>query len=52
MHVLPVGTIPPNPTELLEDEKFATLMQILRNEYDYIFVDFPPIDIVSYTQII
>lgn len=52
LHVLPVGTIPPNPTELLEDEKFATLMQILRNEYDYIFVDCPPIDIVADTQII
>ena len=52
LHVLPVGTIPPNPTELLEDEKFATLMQILRNEYDYIFVDCSPIDIVADTQII
>lgn len=52
LHVLPVGTIPPNPTELLEDGKFATLMQILRNEYDYIFVDCPPIDIVADTQII
>ena len=52
LHVLPAGTIPPNPTELLEDEKFATLMQILRNEYDYIFVDCPPIDIVADTQII
>ena len=47
-----MGTIPPNPTELLEDGKFATLMQILRNEYDYIFVDCPPIDIVADTQII
>lgn len=27
-------------------------MQILRNEYDYIFVDCPPIDIVADTQII
>ena len=52
LHVLPVGTIPPNPPELLEDGKFATLMQILRNEYDYIFVDCPPIDIVADTQII
>ena len=52
LHIIPVGTIPPNPTELLEDGSLATLMQDLRDEYDYIFVDCPPIDIVADTQII
>lgn len=52
LHIIPVGTIPPNPTELLEDESLATLMQDLRDEYDYIFIDCPPIDIVADTQII
>ena len=52
LHIIPVGTIPPNPTELLEDGSLATLMQDLRNEYDYIFIDCPPIDIVADTQII
>ena len=52
LHVIPVGTIPPNPTELLEDGSLATLMQNLRDVYDYIFIDCPPIDIVADTQII
>ena len=52
LHIIPVGTIPPNPTELLEDGSLATLMQDLRDEYDYIFIDCPPIDIVADTQII
>ena len=52
LHTIPVGTIPPNPTELLEDKSLATLIQALRNEYDYIFIDCPPIDIVADAQII
>ena len=52
LHIIPVGTIPPNPTELLENGSLATLMQDLRDEYDYIFIDCPPIDIVADTQII
>lgn len=52
LHIIPVGTIPPNPTELLEDGSLATLMQDLRDEYDYIFIDCSPIDIVADTQII
>lgn len=52
LHVLPIGTVPPNPTELLEDDKFANLVAEARHEYDYIFIDCPPIDIVADTQII
>ena len=52
LHTIPVGTIPPNPAELLEDKSLATLIQALRNEYDYIFIDCPPIDIVADAQII
>lgn len=52
LHILPIGTVPPNPTELLEDDRFATLIAELRHEYDYIFIDCPPIDIVADTQII
>lgn len=52
LSVLPVGTLPPNPTELLEDERFAALIAGLRTRYDYIFIDCPPIDIVADTQIL
>lgn len=50
--VIPVGTVPPNPTELLENGKLASLVAELRQEFDYIFIDCPPIDIVADTQII
>ena len=49
---LPVGTIPPNPTELLESPRFAELMAGLRTRYDYILVDCPPIEVVADAQII
>ena len=52
LHLLPSGTIPPNPTELLAEPSFKELVEQLRNRYDYIFIDCPPIDIVADTQII
>lgn len=50
--ILPVGTIPPNPTELLGDTRFPELITTLRNKFDYILIDCPPIDIVADTSII
>ena len=50
--VLPVGTLPPNPTELLLTERFKEMIESLRGEYDYIFLDCPPIDIVADASII
>ena len=50
--VLPSGTIPPNPTELLASERLAVLFEQLRKNYDVIFVDSPPVDIVADTSII
>ena len=52
LDILPVGTIPPNPTELLAEPRFAALIDELRTRYDYIFIDCPPIDVVADTQII
>ena len=52
LHVLPVGTIPPNPTELLHEKRFGDLINKLRSKYSYILIDCPPVDIVADTQII
>ena len=52
LFVLPVGVIPPNPTELVADERFKQIIAKLKGEYDYIFLDCPPIEIVADTQII
>ena len=50
--VLPVGTIPPNPTELLTEGKFKELIEAVREEYDYVLIDCPPVEILADTQII
>lgn len=52
LHILPVGTIPPNPTELLHEPRFGELINELRGRYGYILIDCPPVDIVADTQII
>lgn len=52
LHVIPVGTIPPNPTELLFEERLAQLIDKMRGEYDYVLIDCPPVELVADTQII
>lgn len=52
LFILPVGTIPPNPTELIADDRFGDLINELKARYDYVLIDCPPIDIVADTQII
>ena len=52
LDILPVGNIPPNPTELLLGERFEAMMTDLRSRYDYIFIDCPPIDIVADAAIV
>ena len=50
--VIPVGTIPRNPTELLFNEKLPAIIAALREQYDIIFFDCPPVEIVADTTII
>ena len=52
LDIVPVGTIPPNPTELLFSERLERLIAEIRPRYDYIFIDCPPVDIVADTQIL
>ncbi|MBE7041301.1 MAG: CpsD/CapB family tyrosine-protein kinase [Ruminococcaceae bacterium] len=41
------GHIPPNPSELLISPAMEKMLEIFSEEYDYIFVDSPPINIVT-----
>lgn len=50
--VLPVGAIPPNPTELLETPRFTNLIEFLRSEYEFVILDCPPVEMMADAQII
>lgn len=50
--ILPAGKLPPNPAELLTSERLGELIAELRKEYDYIFIDCPPVEIVTDADII
>ena len=52
LFVLPIGSLPPNPTELLLLDRFKEMIEDMRKEYDYIFLDCPPIDVVADASII
>ncbi|MDO6712867.1 polysaccharide biosynthesis tyrosine autokinase [Aliiglaciecola sp. 2_MG-2023] len=41
-NVMPCGTIPHNPIELLSSEKFAKALQSLKTHFDHIILDGPP----------
>jgi capsular exopolysaccharide synthesis family protein len=41
--VLPCGAVPPNPAELLTAPRFKELLDLLRDRYDFVLIDTPPI---------
>jgi succinoglycan biosynthesis transport protein ExoP len=43
LHVLPAGTIPPNPSELLGSSAMPTLLRELEKHFDIVIVDLPPL---------
>ncbi|MBO5269649.1 MAG: CpsD/CapB family tyrosine-protein kinase [Clostridia bacterium] len=46
-YILPAGNIPPNPSELLGSHRMEALLKELREIFDYIVIDLPPVNIVS-----
>jgi len=47
LDLLTAGPMPPNPSELLGSKTMKKLLDALRGVYDYIFIDCPPVGVVS-----
>lgn len=43
IHVIPAGPIPPNPVELISSHRMIILLEDMAREFDFIFIDSPPI---------
>jgi capsular exopolysaccharide synthesis family protein len=52
LSILPCGPIPPNPSELLHTAKFAQLMRDLKDKFDLVIFDSPPVGVVIDAAII
>lgn len=52
LSVIPAGQTPPNPAELLYNGRLDNLIKQYKYEYDYIFIDLPPISLVSDATIV
>ena len=52
LDLIPCGTVPPNPAELLQTERVDELFAQLRKRYDYIIVDTAPVALVSDTYML
>lgn len=51
LDILSSGPVPPNPSELIGSQKFATIYQMLLEDYDFIVLDTPPVTTVTDAQI-
>jgi len=47
LDVLTAGPTPPNPSELLGSDNLGSLIDMLKQYYEYILIDSPPINVVS-----
>ncbi|HWP39621.1 MAG TPA: polysaccharide biosynthesis tyrosine autokinase, partial [Tepidisphaeraceae bacterium] len=52
LHVLPCGPIPANPSEILNSQTFADLLQELCGQYDHVLLDSPPVMPVTDARIL
>lgn len=52
LYILPGGTVPPNPTELVARKTLDKAVEILKANFDYVILDTAPIGMVTDTQLI
>lgn len=47
LHLIPGGTVPPNPIELLNSDMMTQWLELVKSEYDVIVIDSPPVRAVA-----
>ena len=52
LYILPGGSVPPNPTELVARQALDQAIEILKQHFDYVILDTAPIGMVTDTQLI
>lgn len=52
LFVITTSYVPPNPAELLLSDRIAALFSYLKNNFDYVIVDTPPLGIVSDAKVL
>ena len=52
LFLIPTGAVPPNPAELLGVKRFKHAMETLRQQFDYIIIDTPPLGSVIDSAIV
>ena len=50
--VLVAGSIPPNPSELLASDRMSEIIDELKEKYDFVIVDAPPVSVVTDAAVI
>jgi len=51
LDIIPSGTIPPNPADLLKSSRFDNMIAELKAKYDYVLIDTPPYGVVVDVQL-
>ena len=49
LYILPGGTVPPNPTELLARDGLDKAIETLKKNFDYVILDTAPVGMVTDT---
>lgn len=52
LFVMPAGSLPPNPAELLLSNRMDSFLKVFANSFDYVFIDAPPVGLVTDAAII
>lgn len=52
LDILKVGKVPPNPSEMLQSKKMRNFIDVVNEYYDYVFIDAPPVGVVTDASII